>query len=270
MNKAKLSNILRGLGLIRIADDVRFYVMLQKNRRINRQFRLKFPSFRLPPPYLIYESYQMSYDKYYSDGLNTAEWIIQIISKYSCLTDERILDWGCGPGRVIRHLPKIVSNGCKFYGTDFNEASIEWCRTNIKGIQFHCNSLLPDLPYENNFFDIIYGLSIFTHLSEAMHFAWIKELKRILKPGDLMLFTTQGANFRPKLTDAVWERFELGNLIVRGGTKEGHRTYSAFHPESFMMQLFYDLEILEHLKPKPEPGAAIPQDVWVLKKPKSK
>ena len=51
-----------------------------------------------------------------------------------------ILDWGCGPGRIVRHLPSIVSKA-KIFGSDYNEESINWCRENIEDVGFEVNGL---------------------------------------------------------------------------------------------------------------------------------
>src|SRR5690606_21036025 len=117
--------------------------------------------------------------------------------------------------------------GCALYGTDYNRKSIEWCSDNLKGINFNNNKLEADLPWAKNYFDIVYGLSIFTHLSETLHFDWFKELMRVLKPEGIFLFTTQGNNFTIKLTEQELKLFRKGELVIRGKVTEGHRTYSA-------------------------------------------
>ncbi len=38
----------------------------------------------------------------------------------------------------------------------------------------------------------IHAISIFMHLSETMHYAWINELYRILKKDGILIFTTHG------------------------------------------------------------------------------
>jgi len=55
-------------------------------------------------------------------------------------------------------------------------------------------------------------------------------------------------------------------LVVRGKVKEGHRTYSAFQPKGFMINLFNNVEILEHIETRPGQGAWLPQDIWIIKK----
>jgi SAM-dependent methyltransferase len=266
MNKGQLSNALRNLGLIYLTDWIRFHIEKYKNRKINRDFKKNNPTIKLPPDYLIYESFQMNYKEYYTESIDTAKWIANYFKKHIDLKDKKILDWGCGPGRVIRHLPAVIGNGCEYFGTDYNPQTIDWCSKNLPGIAFNCNSLAAKLPYADNYFDVIYGISIFTHLSEQMHHDWYNELFRVLRPGGIMFLTTQGDNFKVKLTESELFKYINGELVVRGHVKEGHRTFSAFHPTEFMTSLFSNVEILEHVATLPDPGQWLPQDIWIIQK----
>lgn len=229
-------------------------------------FKKNNPTVKLPPDYLIYESFQINYQKYYTESIDTAKWLAAHFEKHIELTNKRILDWGCGPGRLIRHLPNVIGNGCEFYGTDYNEKSIEWCSKNLPNIRFNKNSLAAHLPYTDDFFDVIYGISIFTHLSEQLHVDWYNELYRLLKPGGIMFLTTQGDVYKIKLTDQEVEKYNNNQLIVRGNVKEGHRTFSAFQPPGYMRKLFSNSEILEHIETDPGEEKWLPQDIWIIRK----
>ncbi len=266
MNKGAISNLLRRLRLIYITDLIRYRLERRRNHAANRKFRKDHPEVALPPDYLIYESFQMNYEKYYASSLENTKWLVGIIRRHIDLKDKAILDWGCGPGRIIRHMPAVVGNGCRFYGTDYNAASIAWCTRNLPGIQFNRNDLEARLPYSDAQFDVIYGISIFTHLSEQLHYDWYRELSRVLKPGGILLLTTQGDNFKPKLSEVETKAYTSGALIVRGNVKEGHRTYSAFHPKGFMQKLFSDARIEEHIELEAGTGKYVPQDIWVVRK----
>ena len=267
MNKAKLSHLLRQLNLIYLTDLVRFRVQKFKNRKANKAFKLQHPELKLPPDYLMYESFGIHYDNYYNGGLKMAQWLTNHFKNHIELEDKAVLDWGCGPGRIIRHLPTVIGHNCIFYGTDYNAASIAWCRSNLPNIQFNKNDLTAHLPYENETMDVIYGISIFTHLSEQMHYDWFKELHRVLKPNGIMLLSLQGDNYKAKLTSTELTEFNAGKLVVRGKVKEGHRTYSAFHPKAFVEDLFKEVEILEHIVQTSSNKHWVPQDIWIIKKP---
>ncbi|MBU2552820.1 MAG: class I SAM-dependent methyltransferase [Bacteroidetes bacterium] len=264
MKKGDVSVLLRRVGLMKLTDDLRFYYFKFKKRKKNKQFLLNNPEANLPPDYLIYESFQIDYEEYYTKSKASAEWILSYFSKYISLSGIKVLDWGCGPGRIIRHMSHLLETG-KVYGTDYNPASIEWCKNNLPGIEFNTNTLEAKLPYQDNYFNAIYGISIFTHLSEKMHFEWMDELKRILAPGGLIFLTSHGNAFIEKLTENESAAYHRGELIVRGMTAEGHRTYTAYHPKVFMEKLFEGMKILEHVETSSNNGKA-QQDVWLVQK----
>lgn len=267
MNRGVVSNFLRTIGFLRLFDWLHYRWEKIRFRQANRDFREENPDVKLPPDYLLYESYQLNYKKYYTDGLDSAGWLTDHLSKHIKLVNLKILDWGCGPGRIIRHLPEVAGLGCSFYCADYNAQTIEWCKNNLPGISFVKNGLKAKLPFDSAFFDVIYGISVFTHLSEEKHHDWTTELFRILKPGGILFITTQGENFIVKLTESEKAVFGSGNLVERAKVKEGHRTFSAFQPATFMRRLFAGAEILEHIEEKPAPGRGIPQDIWIIKKP---
>jgi ubiquinone/menaquinone biosynthesis C-methylase UbiE len=265
MNKSDVSIILRKMGFMQLADRLNFYFQRYKNRANNKIFKKKYPDVILPPDYMIYESFQMNYENYYNDSLITANWLIGHIGKHMEMKNKKILEWGCGPARIIRHLPNLLDKSCEIYGSDYNHQTIDWCKKHIPNVKFTKNNLEPPLDYYDNFFDIVYATSVFTHLSEEMHYSWCDELKRILKKQGIIFLTTHGENCKPKLTEDELKIFEDGKLIVRGNVKEGHRTFAAYQPVQFMKKLFKDFEILEHVTKEPE-GNYFPQDIWIVRK----
>ena len=51
------------------------------------------------------------------------------------------------------------------------------------------NLARPPLPYLNNFFDLIFSVSVWTHLNEKLQYDWLDELNRILSPDGVALVT---------------------------------------------------------------------------------
>lgn len=264
MIRVFFSSILRALGLIYFGDKIRFFLHSLKNSRNNKKFRMGNPDIALPADYLIYESFRMNYNKYYYDGLETCRFLLSLLEKYIILKNISILDWGCGPARITRHLAELLDKSCKIYGTDYNENSIKWCRENIKGVSFSVNGLEPPLEFNNNTFDIILGISIFTHLSERNHRNWLTELLRIAKKNSILLFSTQGKAFLNKLSIKEINKFSNGKLVVRGKTREGHRTYSAFHSPEYINKLIIPNTILEFIEGGRSNGKP-QQDIWIIK-----
>jgi len=265
MNRGNISNLIRKLGLLYTADYIRFQILRAKNLSKNQEYKKNNPGISFPPDYLLYESFAIDYSAYYEGGKITANDLFNLITKYKSNKDLNIHDWGCGPGRIIRHMPQFFESSCRFFGTDYNYKSINWCSSNIPNISFTLNDLSPPLNYQDHFFDVIYGISIITHLSKKMQFDWIKELHRVLNKDGLMLLTSAGNGFKSILTKEEKTQFQNGDLVIRSKVKEGHRTYTAIHPVRFMRDLFSKFEILEHIEQKPS-GNNLPQDIWIIRK----
>ncbi|MCG8696713.1 MAG: class I SAM-dependent methyltransferase [Bacteroidales bacterium] len=265
MNKYIIYTILRQLRLIKFTDRLRFYISYIKSTRARRFFLKENPNVKLPPAYFMYETFNLNYQSFYNKSIETAKWLISYFEKHIEVQNCHILDWGCGPGRVIRHMPSLLSNTCTFYGTDYNKKYIDWCRRNINTVKFSSNDLYPPMQYPDSQFDIIYGISIFTHLSKPAHLSWFKELMRVLKPGGILLLTLHGDIFKNKLTSTEKAIYDEGKLVIKSYTKEGHRTFSAYQPKDFVIQLVANNKILEHI-----PGKVInnkpEQDVWLIQK----
>jgi SAM-dependent methyltransferase len=106
-----------------------------------------------------------------------------------------ILDFGCGCGRAIRALATLLP-GCKLYGTDIDGEAIEWLKRNYsKFAEFSVAPHFPPTIFEDQMFDLVFGISVLTHLPEGMQFQWLKELGRITKPYGYVILTTQGEKF---------------------------------------------------------------------------
>jgi SAM-dependent methyltransferase len=103
----------------------------------------------------------------------------------------RVLDFGCGCGRVLRFLPR--DRGWRIHGTDLDAEAISWCRQNLAHLAtFSTNAPSPPLPYPAGFFDFVYSISVFTHLPEDLQLAWLEELRRVTRPGGYLLLSTHG------------------------------------------------------------------------------
>jgi SAM-dependent methyltransferase len=105
----------------------------------------------------------------------------------------RILDFGCGCGRTLVHV-RGLAPGAQFDGTDIDAKAIEWCRQHLDFANFSLSKENPPIDYPAETFDLIYAISVFTHLDEDYQFRWLEELRRIAKPGALLLLTVNGSN----------------------------------------------------------------------------
>jgi SAM-dependent methyltransferase len=247
---------------------LRFGFHYSKNYFTNYTAKKKYPSFIFPPPYFVYETYALRYEKYFIDGRATAEEIVLLLSAFIDFSKDskKLLDWGCGPGRVVRHLPELLPKTHQIFGCDYNNTYIDWCSRNINLVNFSKNNLEPPTSFTDDYFDAIYGLSIITHLSEENHFAWMLELYRILKPGGVLLITSQGDGFIEKLLPDERLLFDNGNIIIRESKNEGHRVFAAFQPAAFMRSLLNNFILLKFIPGGNKASIHGLQDTWLVQK----
>ena len=59
-------------------------------------------------------------------------------------------------------------------------------------VSYLFNDAFPPLACQDASFDLIYAISVFTHLDETIQFSWLRELQRLTKPGGLVVLTTHG------------------------------------------------------------------------------
>jgi SAM-dependent methyltransferase len=100
----------------------------------------------------------------------------------------RVLDFGCGCGRTIRWFLRDGSNA-EFHGVDVDTVAVDWCRTHLHRGHFLATAADPPLPYPAEHFDVVYCISVFTHLNEPMQDIWLAELNRVLKTGGVLILT---------------------------------------------------------------------------------
>ncbi|MGM0876131.1 MAG: class I SAM-dependent methyltransferase [Bacillota bacterium] len=109
--------------------------------------------------------------------------------------DSKVLDFGCGWGRIIRFFFKDVADQ-NLLGVDVDPKMISLCDDLLgKGKYKVVNPQPPVQFMEDNSLDIIFAYSVFSHLSEETAEKWIKEFSRILRPGGIVVATTRGLNF---------------------------------------------------------------------------
>jgi SAM-dependent methyltransferase len=196
-------------------------------------------SFPVPPPLLRFRVHgSFDRDQYLQIGEICGQNIKDLLEGvgrdfYSFNT---VLDFGCGSGRVLRSF-RDRPDSCRLYGTDIDRQAIAWCRKNLDIATWSTNPALPPTAYADDSFDLIYAISVFTHLDEQMQFAWLNELKRISKPDGVLLLSVHGASHAK---DAQAQLSDEGFLFVvnhsglfrREGLPDFYQT--TFHSQAYI------------------------------------
>ncbi|MDQ2922656.1 MAG: glycosyltransferase [Acidobacteriota bacterium] len=123
-------------------------------------------------------------------GLRCCCEFLDTLGRYRDLsTIRRLLDWGCGCGRVTVHLKDFLSKyqNLEVYGCDIDKEAIGWCKNNLDSDRFSTIEPFPPTQWADNTFDAVVSCSVFTHLAKDVQKAWLNEMRRIIVPGGLFL-----------------------------------------------------------------------------------
>src|SRR5205085_11212470 len=103
----------------------------------------------------------------------------------------RVLDFGCGAARQILHLTRLYPQ-LQISACDVDFDVIRFVQQAYPQVDAYASSFDPPLRYPDGTFDLIYSVSIFSHLSFDDRKLWLAELSRVLKPGGLAILTFNG------------------------------------------------------------------------------
>jgi SAM-dependent methyltransferase len=104
---------------------------------------------------------------------------------------QRVLDFGCSSGRVVRVLAAAYPH-VEWFGCDPDERAATWAGANLPGVEFSTCDVEPPLAFPDEHFDFVFAISIWTHYSEPAALRWFEEMRRIIAPGGHLLLTAAG------------------------------------------------------------------------------
>ncbi len=266
--------VIRLLGKLNLVKPASLIYGAIKNNNLSaisnnmKYFKTGFKHNGLPiPPFSMrfYVSGSFDIDWFMKIGKEGADAITDVLKENNVDIDQfdDVLDFGCGCGRVFRHWSELKH--AKVHGCDYNPDLLGWCRDNLKYGDFKINQLDPPLPFEDNQFDFIYALSVFTHLPEDTQFAWIAEWTRVLRPNGYILFTLHGESYLEALTPEEQQQFKEVGLVLKNEEISGTNYCNAYHRYEYVKEkLVPGFTIVSFI---PEGARGNPhQDLYLLKK----
>ena len=200
-------------------------------RHVELKDRLNGNHADLPPPKLRYlVSASPDAGAFIAVGKRCAADIQSALQKtgHELESFPRILDFGCGCARTLTHIKNLAPNA-QFDGIDIDSRAIDWCKQHLEFASFSLSKETPPTDYASNTFDFIYAISVFTHLDEDYQFRWLEELRRIAKPGAVLLLTTDSS------------RVDESGFVFQRSYEEGLFPawyQNAFHSKEYVFENF--------------------------------
>jgi SAM-dependent methyltransferase len=183
----------------------------------------------------------------------------QLVAIGGLQPSDRVLDVGCGCGRVAVPLTRYLRGGA-YEGFDIDERAVRWCRDEITSrfpaFHFRVVSLKNSayrprgeldaaafrFPYPDRTFDFVFLTSVFTHLLRPAQETYLAECARVLPPGGVLF-----ASFF-LLRDENRERVLAGRTAIAFPVESdgGIRLMNAEKPEAAVA--FPEVEVVERVE----------------------
>jgi SAM-dependent methyltransferase len=167
-------------------------------------------------------------------GRGARTWLLDVAGDDFSLENKRVLDFGCGVGATLRHFLDLADS-TELHGCDIHEPSIEWLRANLSPpLHVVTNDEAPPLAYPDEHFDLIWGISVFSHI--VHHWSeWLLELHRILKPEGRLILSYVGSGYSTLLAGQPWydewDDDRIGRNVVALGNPWDWGGPLAFHSQ---------------------------------------
>jgi ubiquinone/menaquinone biosynthesis C-methylase UbiE len=142
------------------------------------------------PPEELWVGYGPDAQTFISSGRKDVAEMVRIVeeSGVALTNTNRVLEFGCAAGRMLRHVSEFVPRA-ELWGVDLSAQHIQWCVDNLTpAMHFATTTMIPHLPFEDRYFDLIFCGSVFTHIEDIQQ-SWLLELGRILRPSGKLFIT---------------------------------------------------------------------------------
>jgi SAM-dependent methyltransferase len=182
--------------------------------------RAPYPPFELASRVCALERGADHLAVYEQRGAEARAALLELLGDEWSFQGKRVLDFGCGAGRTLRHFV-TEADDAEIWGADIDEPSVEWISHNLCPPlhAVRCGTE-PPLPFADVSFDLIWALSVFTHLVDPMR--WLAELHRVLAPGGLLIASYMGRYNGEAFTHEPWDEDRTGLVILRRDQGWGH------------------------------------------------
>lgn len=196
------------------------------------------------PPKRLWQRWGLTPESYLEGGRRDVSAMLDAIAEADGDPNpERILDFGCAEGRMLRFLHDGA--GRELWGVDINADRIVWAQQHLSPpLRLAVTTTAPHLPFMDAYFDLVYAVSVFTHIAELAD-AWFLEVLRVVRPGghvyltihdehsvDVLLSRARAEGTQPEMVEL------LTDFDARTHTLDHDWLYFAIHADPGA-QVFY-------------------------------
>ena len=151
---------------------------------------------------------------FFEAGPETRDILLDVIPDDFRWEGSRVMDFGCGMGRTLVHFQE-EAKVAEIWGVDVDKDALAPFEENLcPPMHAHMSNVDPPLPFEDASFDLIWAISVWTHLTDNA-LPWLAEMHRILKPGGLFIPTYMGESHSEPLAGESWDEDRVGMNVLR-------------------------------------------------------
>jgi SAM-dependent methyltransferase len=196
-------------------------------------------------------------------GRETRDQILSMLPGDWSMEGKRVLDFGCGAGRTLRHFLSDASQA-EFWGCDIDTPSVDWLKQNLSPpLHVFRNPPQPPISRPNGYFDLVYAISVFTHLTDTWS-EWLLDLHRVLGEGGLLITTYMGEGMSEQIAGEPWQEDRVGMNVLRAWQSWDQGGPSVLHSDWWIRAHWSRaFEILE-VQHRPQMGGELGRHAWVL------
>jgi len=207
-------------------------------------------------------------ERYEARGRATHDQVVSMLPTEWSFEGRRVLDFGCGAGRTLRHFLGEAEIA-EFWGCDIDEASIAWVSEHLSPPIHPLRSReIPPIPRPDGYFDLVYAISVFTHLTDSWS-NWLLELHRLLRDDGLLIATYAGEAVSERFANEPWDPDRVGMNVLRTWQSWDVGGPFVLHSELWVRTHWgRPFEVLDVQAPSEIDSALGPQS-WVLMRKRS-
>ncbi len=173
--------------------------------------------------------------------------LLTILNRYLGTSNghRRILDVGCGTGTMLTHLARFGNA----QGVDMDLEAVGYCHD--RGLQQVSQSGADSLPFEKDTFDLVTALDVVEHIDDDL--GALREMRRVLKPGGLLLLTVPAYRFLWGRQDDInlhrrrYVARDLGKRLQSAGFEVVRLSYM----NSILFPAIAAIRLVRHVLPEP-------------------
>lgn len=175
---------------------------------------LPYPPFELANRVLALSANDLDgFISYEIAGAEIRSELLRLLPEGTTLEGKRLLDFGCGAGRTLRHFMAEARAG-EVWGADIDPRSVDWLRANLcPPLNVVRCDVDPPLPFDSEGFDFAWAISVFTHLA-GNSAEWLLELHRVLRPGGLLMASYMGELNSEVIAGEPWDEDRVGMNVL--------------------------------------------------------